>query len=89
MVVQKKDHQENNESQKEELVHQLRQLNIKIQKQLSWKHNLFIAIVRGVGYTIGATLVAGIIVSILAYTFSTVDQIPLEILNPPVQIQPE
>lgn len=59
------------------LVKRLRALNSNIKKQISFKRNFFLSIVSGIGYTIGATIVAGIVIAILSWTINSIEDVPV------------
>lgn len=61
----------------EELTVQLKKLNVKLAKQLSFKHELLISIVRGIGYAIGAGIIAGLIIAILSWTVNSIQDVPV------------
>ncbi len=60
-----------------ELEQQVTKLNANIEKQLSFRHNFINAIVYGVGYAMGASIVAGIIIALLTWTINSVHDIPV------------
>lgn len=61
----------------DELNKNLTKLNKNIEKQLSFKFILLKGVVYGVATVIGASVVAGIVLSILSKTIDSVDDIPL------------
>jgi hypothetical protein len=52
-------------------------LNEKIEKSISFKRAFLIGIVRGIGVTIGATIVAGIVLGALSFTIDRAEEIPI------------
>ncbi|MBU0975193.1 MAG: DUF5665 domain-containing protein [Patescibacteria group bacterium] len=61
----------------------LRKLQKSMYKSNSLKWNFFKGLVSGVGYTIGATIIFGILLAILSKTINTVDDVP--VLNKIIQ----
>lgn len=56
---------------------QMRKLNARIRKQTSAKYVFFHAVLAGIGSALGATLIAGIVIGILAQTIHTIEDIPI------------
>ncbi len=55
----------------------LEKLNKKMEKKLSWRRNLLVAIWAGLGTVVGATIVAGILISIFSSMIDSVEDIPI------------
>lgn len=55
---------------------QLEAIDLKLEKQLSFRRNVLLSVVRGVGYAIGASLVAGAIIGILTATIHSITNLP-------------
>lgn len=69
---------ENNlEKKLSHIARQLGQLDTKLQKQLSFKRNFLLSVVSGVGYAIGATIIAGIVIAILSWSISSIQDVPI------------
>lgn len=62
---------------KEELNKNLEELNKRIEKQNSLKFIILRGIVYGVSTVIGASIVAGIVISILSATIDSVEEVPI------------
>lgn len=56
---------------------QLIALNKKIEQQLSFKRSIMMSVLNGAGYALGATIVAGIIITILTWTIQSVQDVPI------------
>ena len=56
---------------------QLAKLNEKLAKQLSFKRNFLLSIVSGVGYAIGAGLIAAVVIGILSRTIHSIQDVPV------------
>ncbi len=65
-----------NQEQLQDLENQLTILNQRLQKKTSFKYLFAFAIVQGIGYVIGATLIAGLMVAIVARLVVTIDDVP-------------
>jgi len=65
-----------NQEQLQDLEIQLTILNQRLQKKTSFKYLFAFAIVQGIGYVIGATLIAGLMVAIVARLVVTIDDVP-------------
>ncbi|MAQ77387.1 hypothetical protein CL684_02585 [Candidatus Campbellbacteria bacterium] len=57
----------------DELVHEIEELKEEVHKQNSFMRGFWGGIIRGVGYAIGATLLFGLLITILAYIVRTSD----------------
>lgn len=60
----------------ENLENQLILLNQRLEKKTSFKYLFVFAIIQGIGYVIGATLIAGVAIAILARLLVTLDYVP-------------
>ncbi len=60
-----------------ELDIQLERIEQQLTKQLSFKHNFLISIVRGVGYALGATIIAGLLLTMLSWSIDSIQDVPL------------
>lgn len=60
-----------------ELDTQLTKLNHNLSKQLSFKRNLLMSIVSGVGYALGASLIAGLVIAILSWSIDSIQDVPV------------
>lgn len=58
------------------LLNRLATLNSYLRKRTSYKYLFSYAIIQGIGYVIGATIIASIVVAILARVVITVDEVP-------------
>lgn len=65
------------ETKLETISNHLAKLDTSIQKKLSFKRNFLLSIVKGVGYAIGATLIAGIVIAILSWSISSIQDVPI------------
>lgn len=50
----------------------IRGLNENLAKEVSFKYNLLLSIIKGAGYVIGATVIASLIIAILVKTFERI-----------------
>lgn len=57
--------------------HELRILNNNLRKQLSFKRNFLMSMLNGVGYAIGATLIAGVVIAILSASIRSIQDVPV------------
>jgi hypothetical protein len=55
----------------------LSRTNVLLQRQVSFAHSFTLSVVRGVGYALGATIVAGLTLAILVRIFQTIDLLPV------------
>lgn len=55
----------------------LEQVNQKLEKLVSFKRNLFMSIINGAGYAIGASIVAAMIITVLTWTVKSIQDVPV------------
>ena len=61
----------------ESLTEQIRKLNAKLYKQTTPKYVFIHALVAGIGSAVGATLIAGMVIAVLAQTIHTIEDVPI------------
>lgn len=61
------------EKVEDKLVHEIEELNEKIEKQNSYWHGFFGGIFKGIGYAFGASILFGILITVLSYIVRTSD----------------
>lgn len=61
----------------ESLTEQVRKLNTKLYKQTTAKYVFLHALIAGIGSAIGATIIAGMVIGILAQTIHTIEDVPI------------
>ncbi|HEX7017304.1 MAG TPA: DUF5665 domain-containing protein [Patescibacteria group bacterium] len=59
------------------LSEQMRKLNARLYKQTSARYVFFHAVLAGIGSAIGATIIAGMVIAILARTIHTIEDVPI------------
>ncbi len=65
------------EQQLATLTQHLNQIDGKLKKQLSFKRSLLMSILNGVGYAIGAGMVAALLIAILNWTISSISDLSI------------
>ena len=55
---------------------ELKRTNDLLLKRVSYRHTFFLGIVQGIGYAIGASIIAGLMVAFLIRFLQTVDKLP-------------
>lgn len=55
----------------------IEKLNANIEKQISFKRNFLLSLVKGVGYAIGAAVVAGVLIAVLNLFIHGIQDIPV------------
>lgn len=55
----------------------LKRIDQNLKKEVSFRHNFMLGVIRGVGTVIGATIVAGFVIMILSQLIKSVDDIPI------------
>ena len=59
------------------LSEQIRKLNARLYKQTTPKYVFFHALLAGIGSAVGATIIAGIVIGLLAQTIHTIEDVPI------------
>ncbi|MBD3250291.1 MAG: hypothetical protein GF381_01850 [Candidatus Pacebacteria bacterium] len=60
------------------------QIEYRLKRMTSLRFNFFLALVKGLGYTLGGTIVLSIVIAILARVISTLTSVPIveDIVDP-------
>ena len=75
--MEKKDQSRETDIQ-EELVHEMEELKEEVHKQNSFTRGFWVGILRGIGYAVGATLLFGLLITVLTYIVRTSDAVWVE-----------
>lgn len=73
MKESKKQKKQIHEHDKNDLIHELEELTHTIEKQNSYTRGFWSGVVKGIGYAVGATILFGILITILSYIVRTSD----------------
>ena len=59
------------------LTAQLQKTNVYLQKQITFKRNFLLSVVSGIGYALGASILAGILIAVLSATVNSISDVPI------------
>lgn len=73
MKETKKEKKDKHKHGKNDLIHEIEELTHTLEKQNSYTRDFWSGVVKGIGYAVGATILFGILITLLSYIVRTSD----------------